>query len=75
MLSLSHQPPRRAMQPHWWSVAATAVVIIAIEAVVALALLGTRPWPVNPQMHLHDTSGGLPPALGGLGAMPLPPSL
>ncbi len=56
------------MQPHWGTVAATTAVIIAVEALVALTLLGTRPWPVSPQMHFQDRSGGSPSGLGGLGA-------
>jgi hypothetical protein len=63
------------MHPHWRTIAATTAVIVAVEALVALALLGTRRWPANPPMHLQDTGGGSPSALGGLGTIPVPPSL
>jgi hypothetical protein len=75
MQSLPHPPAYRTPHPHWGTVAATTAIIIAIEALIALTLLGTRAWQADPVMHLQDSNDRSSLPLGGLGAIALPPSL
>jgi len=61
----------------WFSVATMAIFIVVALAVLTRVsyLLGTRPSTSDANGHLQDTSSASLPPLGGLGAIPLPPSL
>jgi hypothetical protein len=53
-----------------------AFVILALGVLAGLSnLLGGRPWPANPKIRFQTTKTDTPPPLGGLGAIPLAPSL
>jgi hypothetical protein len=79
MQSAPHPSDYRMLSPHRKWVASASLIAFIIVALGVLAglssLRGGRPWPANPEIRLQTTNGGSPLPLGGLGAIPLPPSL
>jgi hypothetical protein len=60
-----------------WFSAMTMIVFITVMLAMVIrisALLVAHSWPVNAPGHFQDAKGASPP-LGGLGTIPLPPSL
>lgn len=80
MQSAPRRSGSRVLRPRsgWFSaVTVITLIMVSLAVVVRISiLLGARSSPGGAENHLpHGPDASPPPPLGGLGAVPLPPSL